>query len=120
MTAETLRAAATRLRELAEAATPGPWQTFEQHGRDYTDEGWSQIGGVKNPRGHDVALTYDIGFDNDYHEADAAYIAAMSPTVALALADWLDETAVIAGENGGWTPGEALAVANAILTDPSP
>ena len=44
----------------------------------------------------------------------------MSPTVALALADWLDETAVIAGENGGWTPGEALAVANAILTDPSP
>lgn len=38
MTADLLRQAASLMRERAEAATPGPWVSAEQHGRDITDE----------------------------------------------------------------------------------
>ena len=91
MSAAELRQAAETLRERAKAASPGPWRTFEHHGRDMTDEGWSEIGAQND--GHTVAITYPTGFENDYPEPDAAYIATMHSGVGLALADWLDQCA---------------------------
>jgi hypothetical protein len=97
MSAAELRKAAETLRERAESASPPPWRPYEQHGRDITDEGWSEIG-VAND-GHDVAHTYPTGFENDYPEPDAVYIATMHPGVGLALADWLDHEATIGAED---------------------
>lgn len=93
MSSEILRRAATLMRERAVDATPGPWKAWQQHGRDYTDEGWSQVGVKSQTR--DVALTYPTGFDHDCHEDDAAHIASWHPAVALAVADWLDAVAEV-------------------------
>lgn len=69
---DTLRRAATRLREMAEAATPGPWTAMG-------DLFWPN-GGVAE--GDPVCGTN--------HNPDATLIATMDPGVGLALADWLD------------------------------
>lgn len=81
--ADEIRTAAAHLRALATAATPGPWTTDSSipygHRVGSSDEAdW-------------VAWTGEHGEDGS--QADAAYIAAMGPPVALALADWLDATA---------------------------
>ena len=78
--AEELRAAAVKLRELATAATSGPWAADASipygHRVGSSDEAdW-------------VAWTGEHGEDGS--EADAAYIASMHPGVGLMLADWLD------------------------------
>lgn len=86
-----LRQAAKTLRQRANAASPAPWRTFDHHGRDMTDEGWSEIG-VQND-GHTVAITYPTGFENDHPEPDAAYIATMDPTMGLLLAETLETEA---------------------------
>lgn len=67
MTADTLRAAADRLRTLAQA-TDGEW---------YSAAAWATASPMSLP----------------IDPADAALIAAMSPPVALAVADWLDDIA---------------------------
>lgn len=95
-----LRKAAATLRDHANGTSPGPWRTFAHHGRDMTDEGWSEIG-VQND-GHTVAITYPTGFENDYPERDAAFIAAMDPSVARLLADWLEHEAKWDDMNGQW------------------
>jgi hypothetical protein len=68
------------LRELSEAATPGPWETTEEHGRDITDEHWSFLGIEGRPHSTmnlPVAWTYAPGYeDNERAEADAAFIVA--------------------------------------------
>jgi len=117
MTADELKAAATRLRALAEAATPGPWRESSVDGlnryaalvSDVQPEGRLHGGGW--------------GWDDSYggyliaeslQPQDRAYIAAMNPLVALALADWLDD---VARPVYCASPGEgrsALAVARAI------
>ncbi|MEV6504829.1 hypothetical protein AB0M61_01740 [Streptomyces sp. NPDC051642] len=71
-----LKAAATRLRNLATAATPGPW---EQTG--IGDYGWNVT------FGHTTAGVETE--DSDQGRADADYIATMGPNVGLRLADWL-------------------------------
>ena len=114
--AERLRAAATRLREVAGAATPGPW---------FLDKG-GDTGVYTAPR--PSPASQDIAWS---HSPDVeAYIALMHPPVALALADWLDDLA--AGwpwDDDGtcvWDDGtpmrleespdtHALAVADAVL-----
>ncbi len=79
--AEELRAAAAQLRELAQAATPGPWE--------YDPE----------PYGYGDDIYYDVDGDNGGWAAHAesqptaAYIAAMHPGVGLALAKWLEDEA---------------------------
>ena len=85
--ADELRAAATKLRGLAEAATDPPWS--------YTDEDDEPIAENVLP-------------------ADARYIDAMHPGVALALADWLDDEAVGAQTETGEPTAHSLAVARAI------
>ena len=83
------RTAASKLRELADGATPGPW-------------GWepaipSQLGAQ-----HDAGLTSPscrLTSGHDIWIRDAVYIAAMNPLAGAALADLLDEVAGHAESN---------------------
>lgn len=78
-----LRTAASKLRELAEGATPGPW--------DWEPAIPSQLGAQ-----HDAGLTSPscrLTAGHDIWIRDAVYIAAMHPLVGLALADLLDSLA---------------------------
>lgn len=59
-------------RDLMDTGTPGPWTEFVQHGRDYTDEGYSIVGVTS--AAHDIALTYPTGTEHDEHESDARKI----------------------------------------------
>lgn len=83
MSAERLREAAKVLRARAGAATPGPWDTH-MHSPDMSGRHGIAVRGPRSlgPGGHviDSRMTSD----------NAAYIAAMSPPVALAMADVLD------------------------------
>lgn len=106
--AERLREAATRLREVAGDATPGPW---------FLDKG-GDTGVYTAPR--PSPASQDIAWS---HSPDVeAYIAAMHPPVALALADWLDAEAGFMDRLGEHTsdpavltPTASLAVADAVL-----
>jgi hypothetical protein len=81
VTAELLREAAALMRSRAEAAAPGPWYA-NPGGYVETDpfmegEGFNMVA--------DAGGVGQVGH--------AAYIASWHPAVALAVADWLDETA---------------------------
>lgn len=95
MSAEKLRQAAALMRERAAAATSGAWVCRQEHGRDYTDEGWSHIA-VSAPvldggAVQDVALTATLGWDApDEAVENSLHIASWHPAVALAVADLLD------------------------------
>lgn len=80
--ASTLRSAAEKLRALATAATEGPWVTGKS-GLSVWVEAAS--------RDLFVADTGDQG--NEFAEADAAFIAAVHPGVALLIADQWDAIA---------------------------
>lgn len=97
--AERLRAAATRLREVAGDATPGPWGV---------------IGGGEYLHGPDILVGGGVG---SITAANADYIAAMHPPVALALAEVLDHGADLQGmHNDIYGTGDDLdALAVAIL-----
>ena len=104
--AERLRAAATRLREVAGAAEGGPW-TFTVDDA-HTDYPWRLDGTFRNWRGEECNRDIARVATTD----DALYFATMSPPVALALADWLDYTAE---RQVGEPVRAALAVADAVL-----
>lgn len=85
VTAQKLRDAAARIRETAQAATPGPWITWAGVADDVYTQGVSPASdlegdAVSAPQGPQAA---------DDHE----HIAMWSPPVALAVADWLDAEA---------------------------
>ena len=83
------RTAASKLRELAQRATPGPW--------DWEPAIPSQLGAQ-----HDAGLTSPscrLTSGDDIWIRDAAYIAAMNPLVGVALAGLLDEVAGHAESN---------------------
>jgi hypothetical protein len=118
MTAARLRLAASKLRESAEAATPGPWERFEARG------GRSGVLELHGVRSVPIEATgeFDPEISQSIDASDATYIALMSPAVALALADWLDhevevmEHYALAGKK--FAEGRLLrsrAVADAIL-----
>ena len=81
MSAELLREAAAKMRELAEGATPGPWEWDDKH---YGIFPGPQVDGCCEGDGF------------IHHSADAKHIAAWHPGVALAVADWLDREAELA------------------------
>ncbi|MBM7518296.1 hypothetical protein [Nocardioides nitrophenolicus] len=89
------RAAAT-LRELAQAATSGPWEVIEDVHRGYPEPAreisvWSQP--------EDRYVTEDVtnAGSLDRWRANAQHIAIWSPTNALLVADWLEgEAATVA------------------------
>jgi hypothetical protein len=87
--AETLRAAAEKLRTLANEATAGPWTATPRY-----------------RKGTQIVVQYDVRKpplpgsnvpqENHVHPSragDALYGVAMQPAVGLAIADWLDATA---------------------------
>lgn len=77
--AERLRTAADLIENAIGKASPEPWTYFEDHGRDHSDEGWSEVG-VLDAEGKRVALTYPTGEEHDRHEFDAALIVFLSAT----------------------------------------
>lgn len=84
--ADELRTAAEKLRALASAATPGPWEgVVDDHGRGEVDASiWAD------------SISYYVTekiSSGGRHKADAHYIATMHPGVGTALADWLDSEA---------------------------
>lgn len=92
--ADELRTAAATLRRLIASATPGPWRTHDT----YTNDGgftatvlaghWTDVTLI----GWLPTMRHDVPWDGERNAwNNAAYIAAMNPTVALALADALDE-----------------------------
>jgi hypothetical protein len=91
-TVDDIREAAALMRSRAEAATPGPWTT-----ECIGSEGWHVFGPsglderVPMRRPRTAAVTWGT-FESD--KADAAHIASWSPTVALAVAGWLDSIRV--------------------------
>lgn len=80
MSADLLRRAAALMRERATGITPAPWSvgtfTCEVRGNDGRNYVGSTYGGI-------------LGME----ELNAQHIASWHPAVALAVADWLDETA---------------------------
>ena len=79
---ETLRAAATKLREMAQAATPGPW--FLTTHRATHPRIWG------NGEGDDMA---DPVTEPCSSYANAHLIATLGPDFARLVADWLDDAA---------------------------
>lgn len=105
--ADVLRAAATKLRKLADDATPGPWRRplntrYRHHVDAALPEGerGNWIDGVDpttSERERATVATVPI-WSNGRHARprggrDLEYIAAMNPGVGSALADWLEEEA---------------------------
>ena len=75
MSGDLLRRAAAKLREAAEAATPGPWDID---------------GCIKDIK---AANGVTIAYDDDTEMCDGRYITLVHPPVALALAGLLDRSA---------------------------
>ena len=125
MSAETLRRAAALMRERAEAASKGPWKRFGMAGVAGSE--WEVVDErrVECDCGEPVAL---LGCATN---ADAEHIASWHPAVALAVADWLWETANLIEVHAGTECAEpclhptcrvidrALAVARAYLGEAS-
>ena len=115
--AEELRAAGTKLRTLAQAATPGPWDSSGWvYGTEATESYgvWAGAINTRTPR-PPIAKTSRL----DQGNANAMFIAAMHPTVAFVVADWLDHTASLIEGNAGrfegtQSSGMALLTARAI------
>jgi hypothetical protein len=109
MTPETdlLRRAAARVREVAEAATPGPW-TVKPHG---SRRNCTTVRGD-----NDSFLAYYVATPN------AAHIALMDPSVALAVADilagWADDIEQYGGNHR--SDDRCVRLARLILEEPIP
>jgi hypothetical protein len=101
-----LRAAAERLRQAATAATPGPWHVTVCGPND--DDAY-----VVSPSRPVVIAEEPAGAGG---QRDAAFIAAMHPGVALALAEWLEQTVRALEYWRTAIPDEALAVARSLNT----
>jgi hypothetical protein len=90
MSAEVLREAAALMRTRAKAANTIAWYVPE-------------------------TLVRGKSLDPVDEEVDAAFIASMSPAVALAVADWLDACALVTEVAPDRHKGLALAVARAYM-----
>lgn len=87
--AETLRSAARLMRELACAASEGPWKSWVE-GRDH--QGGDSMIGTADEDGGDLYVRVGAGHHPKW-VADQDYIASMHPQVGLALARWLEAEA---------------------------
>ncbi|HET7405540.1 MAG TPA: hypothetical protein VFJ21_00185 [Mycobacteriales bacterium] len=121
MSADTLRRAASLMRERAEAATQGPWRAepIRGIGLRRADVRGLPENTAYDYRGDAVATAADSEFGACL-QGDADHIAGMHPAVAVAVADWLEVVArrwVEAGTRSSITRerASALAVARAYL-----
>ena len=103
-TTDEIRAAAARLRALADMASPGTWERG-----NYGDYGWTVSLGDTD--------TIETA-DSETGKANASWIAIMQPGLGIALAAWLEfEVDLVARVPGSEMQGRsrhALAVARAI------
>jgi hypothetical protein len=115
--AQELRKAAERIRQLAGAATPGPWDAHEEHHGAFSG-GITVVRSVSEPRRRIVNV--DQAFhSHGEREANIAHIAYWDPTVTVLVADVFDQWARM----GELDPDllhrvggpETLALARAIL-----
>lgn len=89
MTAELLRRAAAKMRENAQAATPGPWLADRVHSGDV-------LGVAVTAPSVSTADGSVLGVTDIVVPADGHHIASWHPTIAVAVADWLDGDAAFA------------------------
>lgn len=115
-----LRQAAQRLRDLAAAATPGPWRSELLPPNLHHRHPAHWVTARYEDDGCEVSQTVA---DCPWRQADADLIAALHPGVAVALADWLETAATYLGDEPQVTyPSHvvrALAVARQILGTPA-
>ncbi|MFJ6566578.1 hypothetical protein ACIQNU_04110 [Streptomyces sp. NPDC091292] len=114
--ADEIRAASTRLRTRATAATPGTWRAEELPPDDTHARPAHWVNTEYNVG--DGFTTVETVADCPWRQADADYIAAMHPGVGTALAAWLEWEAETVSRTA-WAPingglDRALAVARAI------
>ena len=77
-----------KLKAIAEAATPGPWREIERCDNAHDDESCGVTSEQKTKYGHTVGIFKSDAYDECRHpviRTNAAYIAASSPDVVLAL-----------------------------------
>lgn len=120
MSADLLRRAAAKIRENAEAATPGPWSMDpHSYGADRFVRRQSTSPRFCYPAHARVSGTVSYHEDEGALEAkrDAEHIASWHPDVALAVAKLLDNLAVDyeAIDLDGDTADDAFALARAYL-----
>ncbi|MFK0140675.1 hypothetical protein [Streptomyces murinus] len=120
--ADEIKQAATRLRELATAAsTDGRDKpTTRWHFKKCDNRGYLY---AENPTGPGVRITPSTPANPGMWPRHGDYIATMDPTVGLALADWLDSWTGIDLRDDGPLPEDAqhaLTVARALLGQPAP
>lgn len=87
MTAETLRRAADQMRERAEKATQGRWETSSK-ALTHPGDGTNVYSDLEGPVVADCC-----GYQGGAGIEDGEHIASWHPAVALAVADWLDHDA---------------------------
>jgi len=119
--AEELRTAAEKLRKLATTVEaighPGlPWRAEECSDYDTGNCPCVVVQGRTSHHDEPPGPMFNVA-DAETAEC-AAYIAAMGPTVGLALATWLDAVADSVHDEGAAFTTEALAVARAINSSP--
>lgn len=101
--ADTIRRAATVLRERAQAAhwaSPSPWAVTDEHVVRCADR---------------MIVADRSDTDHPAERADLPYIATVHPGVGLALADWLDSAAERWDTIRAYEGIHALAVARTVL-----
>jgi hypothetical protein len=115
MTAEEMK----RLRELAEKATPGPWDcddADESRGGYNAHAGWFS---VSKARTEDMVLTNQPEMGMFDRRADAAFVVAANPQTVLALLDEIERLrASHALRDEGYANADYQAVAENIAHDP--
>lgn len=63
------------VRRAVGALAPGTWAIREKHGRDISDEGWSETAVIAAPSGETVALTFMTGvLEAEHAEDNGAFI----------------------------------------------
>ena len=118
MSADRLRAAAARIREVAGAATTGPWRDsatvagtrYSALVSDVQPAGRPAGGGWDDTSGYGGYLVAE-----SMVAGDRVHIATWHPLVALAVANWLDTEARFSETVSDELSSQALAVANLIL-----
>jgi hypothetical protein len=118
VSADLLRRAAARVREVAEGHYPSPWEAFGT-GVAHGDH-WH----VAHDSEAIVSISSQDGINEDQRQPLAEHIALWHPAVALAVADWLDSTARelyadMAEDEGPPDLRRAVALARLILGEPA-
>lgn len=124
MTADLLRRAATKAREVAEDATAGTWWAGGVWWDTSVDGEGRKVHKPMPTVGHGGTGADLIACTFRKDQADAAHIALWHPAVALAVADWLDAQAATHGASrfrafDQELDNQAVAVARLLLGEES-